>query len=109
MRSKFFRKKYLRLAVSKPGATNTWREICEYIQSLMLNCKYLIGYGHNTLFWLDHWFLDGPLIEHAIEWPTSFPLISEVLDAEGNWNLSNVFEFLPEEIIQSILSFGIQP
>ncbi|KAJ6908757.1 hypothetical protein NC651_018970 [Populus alba x Populus x berolinensis] len=52
----------------------------------MLNCKYLIGDGHNTSFWLDHWFLDGPLIEHAIEWPTSFSLISEV-NAEGNWNL----------------------
>lgn len=53
--------------------------------------------------------MDGPLIEHAIEWPTSFPLISEVLDAEGNWNLSNVSEFIPEEIIQSILSSSIQP
>ena len=34
----------------------------------------------------NYGFLDGPLIEHAIEWLTSFSLISEA-NAEGNWNL----------------------
>ena len=57
-------------------------------------------------FWCDNWIGTGPLILRNSIVPTSFPMLSQVLN-NGSWELQEVQHELDNYLIQEILSSNV--
>lgn len=48
------------------GASNLWEGVIKAKNILSSNVMVVIGNGKDTLFWLDSWLLNEPIINYAL-------------------------------------------
>ena len=68
----------------------------------MSGSKWLIGNGASTDFRFHPWLTDLPLIDQANSFPSYFPKIIDVLDANGNCFFNEIEAFLPNAVVYDI-------
>lgn len=47
----------------KQSASNIWQGIAKAAHIVNLGVRKVVGNGHETLFWLEKWLLDTPIVE----------------------------------------------
>lgn len=97
---------------SKPTDSHVWKSILKSRSVLEKGLGKNVGNGHHTYFWTDNWLNCGPLLNHALKGLSDAKInlpVASYCDEVGNWDLKQMEQELPTNIILTIIVVMIDP
>ena len=85
-----------------------WKKLMSVRDIFRKGLRWIIGNGHDVLFWKDNWCTQKPLLDYAKDGVQIDDLrVKDVILPDRIWNVRKLKDLIPDHVIQLIISIRI--
>ncbi|QHO25231.1 Putative ribonuclease H protein [Arachis hypogaea] len=92
------------------NSSNLWKGICSSWENVQANCIWRVGDGSLIRFWDHYWIPDvgnlSATVNQVSNITNSSDMLTDFLDVSGQWDIRNLQEVLPEDVVKRIATIS---